>query len=108
MDQRSRFPTFDETGAKWVGGIGTDVTEAKLLARHQSVMLAERQHRVRNVMAIIRAVIARTAATASSVAAYQALITGRLMALARTQTLLTRAANVGVDLGALVRDELEA
>ena len=70
-------------------------------------MLAERQHRVRNVMAIIRAVIARTAATASSVAAYQALITVRLMALARTQTLLTRAANVGVDLGALVRDELE-
>lgn len=95
-------------GVKWVGGIGTDVTEAKLLGEHQSVLLAELQHRVRNIMAILNAVIARTAATASDITDYKALVTGRLMALARTQTLLTRTDNIGMDLGALVRDELEA
>lgn len=102
------FPLFDETGVKWVGGIGTDVTETKLLAEHQSILLAELQHRVRNIMAMLRSVVMRTADTAGSVAAYQALLVGRLMALARTQTLLTRNVNGGVELGALIRQELMA
>ena len=102
------FPLFDENCVKWVGGIGTDVTEAKLLAEHQSVLLAELQHRVRNIMAMLRSVVKRTAATAESVAAYEGLIIGRLMALARTQTLLTRGVDVGVEIGLIVREELEA
>jgi two-component sensor histidine kinase/CheY-like chemotaxis protein len=84
------------------------VTEAKQSAEHQAVLLAELQHRVRNIMAMIRAITARTGETAGSIEDYADLIRGRLMALARTQTLLTRAANAGVEFATIVNDELGA
>ncbi|WP_425998779.1 PAS domain S-box protein [Caulobacter sp. DWR1-3-2b1] len=102
------FPLRDKNGVKWIGGIATDVTEARLLVEHQSILLAELQHRVRNIMAMLRSMVTRTARTASDVAGYESSVTGRLMALARTQALLTRAANVEVEITALVRQELEA
>lgn len=91
-----------------IGGIFEDVTEAKLLADHQSVLLAALQHRVRNIMAIIRSVTARTGARAGSVADYADLMAGRLMVLARVQALLTRAANVSVGVMTIVSEELAA
>ena len=102
------FPLYDGADVKWIGGIATDVTEAKLSAEHQSVLLAELQHRVRNIMAMLRSMVARSVDGAASAADFSTLITGRLRALARTQALLTRAANVGVELGALVHQELKA
>ncbi|WP_424813179.1 response regulator [Roseococcus sp. YIM B11640] len=91
-----------------IGAIVQDITDAKLAAAHQGVLLAELQHRVRNIMAMIRSVTTRTADSASDVEEYARLMTGRLLALSRTQTLLTRTLNVGVDVGVLVREELEA
>lgn len=103
------FPLLNAAGAvQRVAGISSDTTDAKQLTEHQGVLLAELQHRVRNIMAMIRAVTTRTATTAESVDAYAALMTGRLTALARTQTLLTSAANVGVDINQIVRGELQA
>ena len=102
------FPLQNDDGIKWIGGIATDVTEAKLSVEHQSILLAELQHRVRNILALLRALLKRTADTAPSVADYEALMTGRLMALARTQALLTRATNVGVEIGGMIRKELNA
>lgn len=62
------FPLFDNHGrVQRIGGIGEDVTEAKLAVEHQGVLLAELQHRVRNIMAIIRSITARTAECAESV-----------------------------------------
>jgi two-component sensor histidine kinase/ActR/RegA family two-component response regulator len=72
------------------------------------VLLAELQHRVRNIMAMILSITTRTARTAASVQDYASLMTGRLTALARTQALLTRAANAGADLVTIVRDEIAA
>jgi PAS domain S-box-containing protein len=103
------FPLRDEHGhVHRVAGISTDITEARQLAGHQAVLLAELQHRVRNIMAMILSITARTARTAASVQDYASLMTGRLTALARTQALLTRAANAGADLGTIVRDEIAA
>ncbi len=103
------FPLFGpEERVQRLAGIASDVTEAKQSAEHQAVLLAELQHRVRNIMAMIRSVTARTADTAMHVRDYAELLSGRLMALARTQALLTRAANLGVEVDALVRAELEA
>ena len=82
------------------------MTEAKLAAEHSGVLLAELQHRVRNIMALLRSLASRTAEGAGSVAEYQDLIMGRLMAFARVQVLLTRAANVSVGIRAIVRDEV--
>lgn len=85
-----------------------DVTEARLAVEHQAVLLAELQHRVRNIMAMTRSVTQRTARNAQDVPDYAALMSGRLMSLARTLAWLTRAANVSVDLQSLLHTELSA
>ncbi|MET7245165.1 PAS domain S-box protein [Methylobacterium sp. EM32] len=100
------FPLRDNGHIPRIGGIAEDVTEAKLAAEHASVLLAELQHRVRNIMAMIRSVTRRTGELAASVPDYAELLMGRLLALARVQALLTRAANVSVGIASIVHDEV--
>lgn len=102
------FPLRDGGHVQRIGGIAEDVTEAKLNIEHQAVLLAELQHRVRNIMAVIRSITARTGERAASVPEYAALMAGRLLTLARVQALLTRGANVGVGIRTVVEDELGA
>ncbi|RST30015.1 PAS domain S-box protein [Sphingomonas ginkgonis] len=103
------FPLFDAKGrVERIGGIATDVTDARQLAQHQSILLAELQHRVRNILAMVASLTARTAESARSVDHYAELIAGRLMALSRTQTLLTRSPGSGVAVRALVEEEVAA
>jgi PAS domain S-box-containing protein len=86
--------------------IGQDVTERRRNEERQSMLLAELQHRVRNVLAMVRSIINRGAGGGASVAEFRAELDGRIAALARTQALLTRGTDGGVDLAALVHDEL--
>ena len=102
------FPLHGDGEIQRIGGIAEDVTEGKLAVEHQGVLLAELQHRVRNIMAIIRSITARTGGRAESVPDYVERISGRLMALARVQALITRKADGGVRLTTLLRDELSA
>lgn len=89
-----------------IGSIAQDITEAKLAAGHQATLLAELQHRVRNVLAIVRSVTVRTGERASSVQDYADILSGRLLALARVQALLTRGANLSVNIRDVVHDEV--
>jgi len=99
------FPLFDENGnVQRVGGIAEDVTETKMAVEHQGVLLHELQHRVRNIMAVIRSMAVRSADGAADVEDYKTSLAGRLLALARVQTLLTRQANAG----GWMRDILES
>jgi PAS domain S-box-containing protein len=101
------FPLFDaQGGVQRVGGLAEDVTDAKLAAEHSAVLLAELQHRVRNIMALLRSITNRTGERAASVAEYRDLMMGRLMAFARVQALLTRTASVSVGIASIVRDEV--
>ncbi len=102
------FPLRDNGDIPRIGGIAEDVTEAKLAVEHQSVLLAELQHRVRNTMAMIRSMARRSADGAADVADYQGMLEGRLLALARVQTLLTRQANAGGALRDIVESEVSA
>lgn len=103
------FPLFDVHGrVKRIAGICSDVTEERRSARHQSVLLAELQHRVRNIMALISSIAWRTRDGATSVDDYATRLAGRVMSLARTQALLTRGANAGIELRALLQEELSA
>jgi PAS domain S-box-containing protein len=76
--------------------------------QRQAMLAAELQHRVRNIMAIIHSIATRTAHSATSVDEYTQLLSGRLMALARTQRLLTHSKNAELSLAMLVREELNA
>ncbi|MGX7703690.1 PAS domain S-box protein [Methylobacterium sp. Gmos1] len=102
------FPLRDNGHIPRIGGIVEDVTEARLAAEHSAVLLAELQHRVRNIMAMIRSVTRRTGERAASVPDYAELMMGRLLALARVQALLTRAANASVAIAGIVHDEVSA
>ncbi|MEE2951924.1 MAG: PAS domain S-box protein [Pseudomonadota bacterium] len=103
------FPLMGHDGAvERIGGIAEDVTEAKLAVEHQGVLLAELQHRVRNIMAMIRSMALRTADGAVDVEDYRSLLEGRLMALARVQVLLTREANAGGSLRDIIASEVGA
>ena len=88
--------------------IGQDVTQRKLGEERQAVLLAELQHRVRNVLTVVRSLISRTVRGATSVDEVKAQLEGRIDALARTQALLTRAPGVGVLLHEIIEDELAA
>ncbi|GAO38428.1 hypothetical protein SCH01S_15_00530 [Sphingomonas changbaiensis NBRC 104936] len=92
---------------EWLG-TSTDVDELRTLQKRQQLLLAELQHRVRNILAMTRSVARRTLETANDVNDYASHLEGRLSAMARTQAVLTRNPGQGVDLEELVLDELEA
>ena len=85
-----------------------DITALKQANQRQGLLLAELQHRVRNILAMIRSVARRTAETAETLDDYAQHFDGRINAMARTQGLLTRRAGSGVDLEEMILDELDA
>jgi len=68
--------------------------------------MAELQHRVKNILAVVRSIASRTLETTEDLDDFSAHFDGRLRALARTQNVLTRTANGRIDLDELVREEL--
>ncbi|WP_200960785.1 HWE histidine kinase domain-containing protein [Rhizobium sp. Root708] len=103
------FPLYDEKdNVERIGGIAEDVTETKIAVEHQGVLVAELQHRVRNILAMIRPTVVRSADGAVDVEDYKTSLAGRLLALARVQTLLTRQANAGGSLRRILESEIGA
>jgi len=85
-----------------------DRTAEREAEQRQNLLLAELQHRVKNVLAVVRSVVARTVETSASLEDFASHFDGRLSTLARTQNILTRRGDTTVDLEELVRDELVA
>jgi two-component system, chemotaxis family, CheB/CheR fusion protein len=85
-----------------------DVTAIARAEERQRLLLAELQHRVRNTLAVVRSIARRSAQTSSTVEEYAAHFDGRLNAFARTQALVTRDPEAGIDLEYLVVEELSA
>ncbi|MBV9783443.1 MAG: PAS domain-containing protein [Acidisphaera sp.] len=85
------FPLFDEAGrVERLGGIGQDVTEEKDAAGRQAVLVAEIQHRTRNLMAVVRSLAEKTMAGAADLQEFRQTFRDRLLALSRVQGLLSR------------------
>ncbi|HWF00844.1 MAG TPA: HWE histidine kinase domain-containing protein [Caulobacteraceae bacterium] len=99
------FPLFDAPGpAAHIGGIASDITEAKRSLARNEILVAELQHRSRNLLAVVAAIASRTLRLGGDYAAFES----RLAALSRAQGLLGRDAAETVDVGDLVRGELAA
>lgn len=88
--------------------VGRDDTECHAADERQKLLLAELQHRVRNILAMIRSVVHQSNEGYADLGEFVAHLVGRLDAMARTQVLLTRAAGAKVELAGLVWDELDA
>ena len=87
--------------------IGRDMSDRHRAEEHQRALVAELQHRVRNVLAMIRSVVRRTSPTSRNVPEFVQHLEGRIDAMARTQVLLTRSPQ-RVDLEEIIRDEMLA
>ena len=89
-----------------VVGVSIDITERKQVEEQQRTLLAELDHRVKNALATVSAVVSHTQQGSRSVADFAKVLDGRIRSMATTHELLSSHQWQGVSLTALVRREL--
>jgi PAS domain S-box-containing protein len=89
-----------------IKGLTRDITERKEAEEQQSVLIAELDHRVKNVLSIVSVVASRTQETSRSMADFLAALDGRIKSMANTHELLSHRRWQGIPLAELVRREL--
>jgi PAS domain S-box-containing protein len=90
-----------------VVGVSIDITERKRVEEQQRTLLAELDHRVKNALSTVSAVVSHTWQGSRSVADFVAALDGRIRSMATTHELLSSCRWQGVSLTELVRRELE-
>ncbi len=101
------YPVKGPDGAvTGVGAIVEDVTERKRLERTQTILSAELQHRVKNILAKVQAIATLTLKSSESLEEFAASFSGRLTALTRAQDTLLRNQWQPTMMSTLLRDAL--
>jgi light-regulated signal transduction histidine kinase (bacteriophytochrome) len=77
-------------------------------SERQEILIAELNHRVRNVLALMRGLVSQSSTEATSVEAYVASINGRIQALARAHDRVTKRNWAPARLSSLLDDEIAA
>jgi PAS domain S-box-containing protein len=88
-------------------GIGQDVTDRKEKEDRIRALMAEVAHRVKNQYAVILALVRETAKETRTAKAFQEQVQSRIVALSRSHDLLVNGEWIGVEMGELVRTQLE-
>jgi len=101
------FYDVDGRPSRMLGAM-VDTTEQRRQTEWQRLLVAELQHRVRNLVSMIRSLVRQSAASHDTVEDYVDQLTARLASMGRTQTALTRSPGARVDLAGLVREEMLA
>jgi PAS domain S-box-containing protein len=96
----------DGTVREWVG-VCIDIHERKVAEERQALLMAELDHRVRNILASIQSMVSLTGRSAATKEDYAEALHGRVAAMARTHGLLTRGGWRGASVAEIIRDELE-
>jgi PAS domain S-box-containing protein len=105
--ERRGFISYSEDGRpERVVGVNIDVTERKRADQHQRTLNAELDHRVKNVLATVGAIIVRTQEASGSPADFVAALERRIASMARTHELLSESSWRGVSLAEISRREL--
>ena len=89
-----------------VVGVSIDMTDRKRVEEQQRTLLAELDHRVKNALATVSAVVSQTGQGSRSVADFVAALEGRIRSMAMSHELLSSRCWQGVSLTELVRREL--
>lgn len=87
-----------------VSGVTIDITERKQAEERQLLLAREVDHRARNALAVVQAIVRLT--RASTAPSYVAAVEGRIRALAQAHTLLSQSRWEGADISRLVDEEL--
>lgn len=96
----------DNGGRTTLLGVVSDVSDDVRQGRRRRELIHELQHRMKNMLAVVRSIARRTAAHSDSVESFSAHFEGRLAALANVQVTLARTATGRADLEDIVRQEL--
>jgi two-component sensor histidine kinase len=101
-------PRFGESGA-FLGYIGSvlDITERKRLEEHQTLLIHELNHRVKNTLATVQSIAAQTLRNAPTTENAREAFESRLMALSRAHDVLTRENWEGAGLRQIIEQALE-
>ena len=83
-----------------------DLSQRKAAEEQQRLLMRELDHRVKNTLAMVASISARTAAKADTVEAFQKAFSGRIQALSATHNLLLRNSWSSLELRDIVRSEL--
>ncbi len=104
---RARPINGDDADSDWVG-TSSDIHDLRTLQDRQHVLLAELQHRTRNLLAVVQAISRQTQRSSGSFDEFSAEFEDRLRALSRVQGMLARTDHEVIDLRTLVESELAA
>ncbi|MEH3147620.1 MAG: PAS domain-containing protein [Methylobacterium frigidaeris] len=102
-------PVHDAQGevVEWLG-TSTDVDDLRQMQEQQNVLVAELQHRTRNLIAVVRSIAQQTMTASETLDAFRDQFNDRLTALSRVQGLLSRSGDQPITLRSLIRTELDA
>jgi PAS domain S-box-containing protein len=92
---------------EWVGTM-TDIHDLRTMHDRQQVLMAELQHRTRNLLAVVHSIASRTVRTSESLKDFGSVFDSRLRSLSRVQSLLAKIEDEDIDLKTLVGAELAA
>src|SRR5262249_16556314 len=87
-------------------GVTRDITDRKRAEERQHTLNAELDHRVKNVLATVNTIAARTMDASSSIHHFVASLDGRIRSMARTHELLSATQWQGISVLSLVQREL--
>lgn len=73
---------------------------------HEQMLMAELDHRVKNTLAVIQALVWQTSRSASSLAAFTEGLDRRIQSMSRAHSLLTQSRWEGVSIAGLIHEEL--
>jgi PAS domain S-box-containing protein len=96
------------SGGRISGAVVTmvDLSHRKAAEERQQLLMRELDHRVKNTLAMVAAISARTASKAVTVEAFQKIFSGRIQALAATHNLLLKNSWSSLELRDIVKFEL--
>ena len=90
---------FDDSGnPEYMTGAIVDITERKKFEEHQRLLVAELSHRVKNTLAVVQSIALQTLRRSQSLEAFRETFIGRVSALSKAHSLLTRSKWQGADL----------
>jgi PAS domain S-box-containing protein len=92
---------------EWLG-TSTDIDDLRQLQERQQVMVAELQHRTRNLLGVVRSIAKQTMVQTGPGETFRERFNDRLSALSRVQGLLSRSDQEPITLRALIETELAA
>jgi PAS domain S-box-containing protein len=105
IESRSFISYAPDGSPRRVVGVNIDVTERRRAEDQQRVLVAELDHRVKNVLATVSAIVTQTQDAGSSLVDFVAALDRRIKSLARTHELLSQSRWSGVSLAEIARRE---